>query len=48
MKKYWLVGVIIFAAGIVLGGYLFAGSQKRSFLALQDCGKSCLQKKDLA
>ena len=38
----------IFAAGIVLGGYLFAGSQPRSFLAVTDCRKSCYQKKDLA
>ncbi|MEP7154240.1 MAG: HIT domain-containing protein [Betaproteobacteria bacterium] len=44
----WLGGAVIFGVGILVGGYLFAGSQPRSFLALRDCGKSCLQKKDLA
>jgi len=48
MNLKWLDGACIFAAGILAGGYLFAGSQPRSFLALQNCGKSCLQKKDLA
>ena len=41
-------GACIFLAGVVLGGYLFAGSQPRSFLAVSDCRKSCYQKKDLA
>ena len=41
-------GTGLFLAGVVFGGYLFAGSQPRSFLAVLDCRKSCYQKKELA
>ena len=40
-------GVLLFLAGIGLGGYLFADTQPRSFLALANCG-SCYRPNDLA
>jgi len=43
-----LTGVIAFIGGIAVGGYLFAHSQPRSFLALGQCGPSCYSPKDLA
>jgi diadenosine tetraphosphate (Ap4A) HIT family hydrolase len=43
-----LAGACLFGVGVLAGGYLFAGSQPRSFLALADCGKTCYKKKDLA
>jgi histidine triad (HIT) family protein len=42
----WLA-VLGFAAGIVVGGYLFSASQPRSFLALSSCD-GCYRPKDLA
>ena len=34
--------------GLILGGYLFAGVQPRSLLALTHCGSSCYRPNDLA
>jgi diadenosine tetraphosphate (Ap4A) HIT family hydrolase len=42
-----LVGAAIFVAGAALGGYLFADSQPRSFLAVGRC-ESCYRPNDLA
>ena len=42
-----LVGALAFAAGIAAGGYLFASSQPRSFLALSQCD-GCYRANDLA
>jgi histidine triad (HIT) family protein len=42
----WLAA-LTFAAGIIVGGYLFAASQPRSFLALTQCDH-CYQPKELA
>ena len=42
-----LVNVLTFLAGVVAGGYLFADSQPRSFLAVTDC-RSCYRPNDLA
>lgn len=33
---------LIFAMGVLIGGYLFAKSQPRAFLALKDCNGACL------
>ena len=40
-------GALLFLAGIGLGGYLFADSQPRSFLALANCD-TCYRPNDLA
>jgi Scavenger mRNA decapping enzyme C-term binding len=50
MKKLLLIVPIVaaFLGGVAVGGYLFAQSQPRSFLALRDCGKSCYREKELA
>lgn len=34
--------------GIILGGYIFADSKPRSFLAINDCQNRCLNKNELA
>lgn len=34
--------------GVIIGGYLFSDSQPRSFLAVNDCQKKCLNKNELA
>jgi histidine triad (HIT) family protein len=48
MRRSWLfVGALAFAAGIVVGGYLFSASQPRSFLALSQCD-GCYRSNDLA
>jgi hypothetical protein len=36
-----------FGAGVIVGGYLFAQSQPRSFLALRDCKGSCYHAEEL-
>ncbi|HEV2829636.1 MAG TPA: HIT domain-containing protein [Pyrinomonadaceae bacterium] len=36
-----------FVFGVILGGYLFADSRPRSFLALNNCGGTCLQGNEL-
>jgi len=41
------IALMVFGAGIVVGGYLFSASQPRSFLALSECDH-CYQMKDLA
>jgi len=46
-RRYLLVGALAFAAGIVVGGYLFSSAQPRSFLALAQCD-GCYRPKDLA
>jgi histidine triad (HIT) family protein len=33
--------------GVILGGYLFSDSRPRSFLALNNCGGTCLQGNEL-
>src|SRR5437762_2419271 len=47
MKRTLLVASTAFFVGIALGGYLFAQSQPRSFLALTSCGSSCYRPNDL-
>lgn len=46
--KIWLRRTGIFLLGIVVGGFLFSGTQKRSFLNMTDCQKSCLSTNELA
>lgn len=41
--RRWLIGIGIFVAGFVLGGYLFADTQPRSFLAIGRCNNACLK-----
>jgi histidine triad (HIT) family protein len=43
-----LIGVVAFAGGVIAGGYLFARSQPRAFLAPGKCGSSCYSSKELA
>lgn len=43
-----LLALFIFAIGIGVGGYLFANTQPRSLLALNQCNGNCYQKKELA
>lgn len=47
MKKSLAFVFVAFLGGVALGGYLFAQSQPRSFLALKDCGKSCYRENEL-
>lgn len=49
MKKTKLVLLLgaAFLLGIVLGGYLFARTQPRSFLALNRCAGTCLKANEL-
>jgi diadenosine tetraphosphate (Ap4A) HIT family hydrolase len=42
-----LIGLVAFLVGVVAGGYLFAKSQPRSFLAVADCVR-CYRPNDLA
>jgi len=39
--------VVVFALGIVVGGYLFHDSRPRSFIALNNCQGACLKSNDL-
>lgn len=39
--RSFLATGLAFAVGVLIGGYLFAKSQPRAFLALQDCKGSC-------
>ena len=48
MRKLLVPTVVAFLGGIALGGYLFAQSQPRSFLALRNCGTSCYRENELA
>jgi len=43
-----LFGVALFFAGLACGGYLFAQSVPRSFLALRDCADRCYKPNELA
>jgi hypothetical protein len=43
-----LTGVLAFVGGVITGGYLFAKSQPRAFLAIGNCGSSCYSSKELA
>jgi diadenosine tetraphosphate (Ap4A) HIT family hydrolase len=43
-----LLSLGVFFVGLVVGGYLFAASQPRSFLAVPDCDRSCLRPSELA
>jgi len=47
IRKGVVRGALLFLAGIGLGGYLFADSQPRSFLALANCD-TCYRANDLA
>ena len=49
MKRRKVVLLMIGAVliGIILGGYLFADTRPRSFLALNNCKATCLQQSDL-
>jgi diadenosine tetraphosphate (Ap4A) HIT family hydrolase len=42
-----MIGVLAFVAGVAAGGYLFANSQPRSFLAVGNC-RACYRPNDLA
>jgi hypothetical protein len=48
MKKFKIVLLVLFpiCVGILIGGYLFSQSQRRSFLALNRC-QNCLTHEDL-
>lgn len=46
-KNNWLLIALVFAAGILLGGYLFRDVQPRSFLALDRCKAECLDQREL-
>jgi histidine triad (HIT) family protein len=48
MTKTILKTALWIGLGLILGGYLFAGVQPRSFLALNQCGSSCYGANDLA
>ena len=49
MKPTNLITVIVaFGLGIVCGGYLFASSTPRSFLAIDDCQTRCFDSNELA
>ena len=39
---------LVFALGLLAGGYLFSRSLPRSFLAVGSCGTTCLKPSDLA
>lgn len=43
-----IIPAIVFMAGIVIGGYLFADTRPRSILALNKCENSCLKPNELA
>jgi hypothetical protein len=40
--------ILTLLLGVLIGGFLFSKSIKRSFLAVQSCDEECLQLKDLA
>jgi len=42
-----LIGTVFIGIGIVIGGYLFADTQPRSFLAFQKCEGTCLNPNEL-
>lgn len=46
--KRLLVPLVIFAVGVVAGGYLFAQSPPRSFLSFTDCQGRCYKANELA
>jgi diadenosine tetraphosphate (Ap4A) HIT family hydrolase len=43
-----ITAIVAFGLGIACGGYLFASSTPRSFLALNDCQKRCFDSNELA
>ena len=45
--KTLLLVLLIFSLGVVCGGYLFASSRPRSFLAVGRCEGTCLQPNEL-
>lgn len=47
LRSRALLAALTFLAGVGLGGYLFADSRPRSFLAVSDC-KACYRPSDLA
>jgi diadenosine tetraphosphate (Ap4A) HIT family hydrolase len=47
LRSRIFLGVLTFLAGVVCGGYLFADSRPRPFLAVTDC-RSCYRPSDLA
>jgi hypothetical protein len=46
--KQFAAGLALFAGGIVCGGYLFADSVPRSFLAFHSCEARCYRPNELA
>lgn len=46
--KPFLIALIGLLLGVAIGGYLFADSQPRSFLALHRCQNNCLEPNELA
>jgi histidine triad (HIT) family protein len=45
--KKAVILLVIFIAGIIVGGYLFRDVQPRSFLKIDDCNKTCLNPEEL-
>jgi len=41
------IPLIVFIAGIIVGGYLFRDVQPRSFLKIDDCDNNCLNPNEL-
>ena len=48
MKSKFFLGAGLFALGVAAGGYLFAQTQPRSFLALSECAGACYRSNELA
>jgi hypothetical protein len=48
MFRRTLVAIFFFVAGIAVGGYLFARSLPRSFLAVGSCAQQCYKGNDVA
>lgn len=46
--KLIVIGMVLFLAGVGLGGYLFSKSLPRSFLTTTDCGDHCYSKEEIA
>lgn len=46
--RWWIIGFATFAAGAIVGGYLFSDSQPRSFLAVHRCQGRCFKPNELA
>ena len=47
MLRYFALGIIALAGGILIGAYLFSDTQPRSFLNIKDCQTSCLNQQEI-